>query len=150
MHTRIAMFVMTLAITAAGTLFAGQVYKWTDDEGNVYYSDTPVANAQRVAIDSRPTDPKQAPAETQARADAQAQKAEDASSAPQEPTQEELQAEARERAENCTKYKERQLQFAQSRRIYRMDEDGERVYYDEEEMAATRARVAEQVNEYCN
>ena len=144
------MFVMTLAITAAGTLFAGQVYKWTDDEGNVYYSDTPVANAQRVAIDSRPTDPKQAPAETQARADAQAQKAEDASSAPQEPTQEELQAEARERAENCTKYKERQLQFAQSRRIYRMDEDGERVYYDEEEMAATRARVAEQVNEYCN
>jgi hypothetical protein len=150
MHTRIAMFVMTLAITAAGTLFAGQVYKWTDDEGNVYYSDTPVANAQRVAIDSRPTDPKQAPAETQARADAQAQKAEDAASAPQEPTQEELQAEARERAENCTKYKERQLQFAQSRRIYRMDEDGERVYYDEEEMAATRARVAEQVNEYCN
>ena len=150
MHTRIAMFVTTLAITAAGTLFAGPVYKWTDDEGNVYYSDTPVANAQRVAIDSRPTDPKQAPAETQARADAQAQKAEDASSAPQEPTQEELQAEARERAENCTKYKERQLQFAQSRRIYRMDEDGERVYYDEEEMAATRARVAEQVNEYCN
>jgi hypothetical protein len=144
------MFVMTLAITAAGTLFAGQVYKWTDDEGNVYYSDTPVANAQSVAIDSRPTDPKQAPAETQARADAQAQKAEDAASAPQEPTQEELQAEARERAENCTKYKERQLQFAQSRRIYRMDEDGERVYYDEEEMAATRARVAEQVNEYCN
>jgi hypothetical protein len=150
MHIRIAMFVMTLAITAAGSVFADQVYKWTDDEGNVYYSDTPVANAQRVAIDSRPTDPKQAPGETRTRADAQAQEAEDAVSAPQEPTQEELQAEARERAENCTKYKERQLQFAQSRRIYRMDEDGERVYYDEEEMAATRARVAEQVNEYCN
>ena len=150
MHIRIAMFVTTLAITAAGTLFAGQVYKWTDDEGNVYYSDTPVANAQRVAIDSRPTAPKQAPAETPARTDAQAQKTEDAASAPQGPTQEELQAQARERAENCTKYKERQLQFAQSRRIYRMDEDGERVYYDEEEMAATRARVAEQVNEYCN
>lgn len=150
MHIRIAIFIMALAMAAAGTMFAGEVYKWTDDDGNVYYSDTPVANAERVEIDSRPTDPKRIQAETQARADAQAHIAEEAASAPQGPTQEELQAEARERAENCTKYQQRQVQFAQNRRIYRMDENGERVYYDEDEMAATRAKVAEQVTEYCN
>jgi len=148
MHIRIAIFVTVMA--AAGMLFAGDVYKWTDDDGNVYYSDTPVANAERVVVDSRPTDPKHIQAETQALADVRAQKAEEAANAPQGPTKEELQAEVQERAENCTKYQERQVQFTQNRRIYRMDENGERVYYDEDEMAAARARVAEQVDEFCN
>jgi len=31
-----------------------------------------------------------------------------------------------------------------------MDENGERVYYDEEEMAAARANVADMVAKYCN
>jgi hypothetical protein len=142
---------VTLALTlAASTLLASEIYKWTDENGNVHYSDLPTEDAQRVAIRSRPTDPSRVQAEVQARADMQAQRAEAEANAPQGPTEEELRAEAQDRADKCQMYKERQIQFTQNRRIYRMDDDGERVYYNEEEMAAARARVADLVNEYCN
>ena len=141
---------VALSFATTGTLYASDIYKWTDEDGNVHYSDTPTAGAEHLAIQSRPTDPAHIQAEAQARVDAQNLKAEEEADAPQGPTPEELQAEARERQEQCNKYTERQIQFTQNRRIYRMDEAGERVYYDEEEMQAARDDVADKVKEYCN
>ena len=141
---------LALSFATTGTLYASEIYKWTDEDGNVHYSDTPTADAEHVAIQSRPTDPAHIQAEAQARVDAQNLKAEEEADAPQGPTPEDLQAEAREREEQCNKYTERQTQFTRSRRIYRLDEDGERVYYDEEEMQVARDDVDDKVREYCN
>ena len=63
---------------------------------------------------------------------------------------EEQLAQARQREERCNKYRNRQIQFTESRRIYRMDENGERVYYNEEEMQAARTQVDDLVKEYCD
>jgi hypothetical protein len=141
---------LALSFATTGTLHASDIYKWTDEDGNVHYSDTPTEGAERLAIQSRPTDPAHIQAEAQARVDARNLSAEEAANAPQGPTPEELQAEAREREEQCNKYRDLQIQFTQNRRIYRMDEAGERVYYDEEEMQAARDDVADKVREYCN
>ena len=65
-------------------------------------------------------------------------------------TEEQIEAQERERAEKCTMYKERLQQFLTSRRLYREDESGERVYLDEKETLAARAEVQEQVLEYCD
>ena len=89
-------------------------------------------------------------AEAQARVDAQTLRAEEEANALQGPTPEELRAEARSRQEKCNKYRARQTRFTENRRIYRMDENGERVYYDEEEMQAARAGVDDLVEEYCS
>ena len=141
---------LALSFATTGTLYASEIYKWTDEDGNVHYSDTPTEGAEHLAIQSRPTDRTHVEAEVQARVDSQTLRAEEEANAPQGPTPEELQAEAREREEQCTKYRDRQTQFTRSRRIYRMDEAGERVYYDEEEMQAARDDVADKVREYCN
>ena len=146
----IAVFSIALSITATSTLFASDIFKWTDDDGNVHFSDRPTVGAERLAIPSRPTDPARIQAESQARVDSQTLRAEDEANAPQGPTPEELRAEARERADSCNKYRERQTQFTQNRRIYRLDENGERVYYDEDEMASARSGVDDLVNEYCD
>ena len=149
MQIKKTVFVFALSIAATGMLFAGEIYKWTDEEGNVHYSDRPIASAERVAIDSRPTDPARVQAEAQARVDDQALVAEQVASAPQGPTPEEQRAEAREREEKCNMYTDRQTRFTENRRIYRMDENGDRVYYDEEEMRVARARVDDLVEKYC-
>ena len=141
---------LALLFATTGPLYASDIYKSIDEDGNVHYSDTPTAGAEHLEIESRPTDPAHIQAEAQARVDAQNLKAEEEADAPQGPTPEELQAEARERQEQCNKYRDRQTQFTQNRRIYRMDEAGERVYYDEEEMQAARDDVADKVREYCN
>jgi hypothetical protein len=152
MQIKSILLVFALSIVATGTLYGNPIYKWSDEDGNVHYGDLPTgaAGEERLDIPSRPTDPARIQADARARADAQTQSAEEAANAPQGPSPDELRAVALEREEKCNMYRERQTQFLQNRRIYRMDENGERVYYDEEEMQAARDNMQDQVAEYCS
>ena len=152
MQIKITVIAFALTIAATSTLLASEIYRWTDEDGIVHFSDLPTgaAGEEHVAIYSRPTDPARIQAEAQARVDAQTLRAEEEANALQGPTPEELRAEARSRQEKCNKYRARQTRFTENRRIYRMDENGERVYYDEEEMQAARAGVDDLVEEYCS
>jgi hypothetical protein len=142
---------LMLAVTAADTAVAGDIFKWTDEDGNVHFEDRPVGqDPEKVAIRSRPTNSARVQASVQTRANAAAKTAEEeAAATPQGPSPEELQAQADARAEKCDKYREQLQRFVRSRRLYREDENGERVYLDEDEMQATRERTENQVQEYC-
>ena len=144
-------FALALVLISASATAVGQIYKWTDEEGNVQYGDKPVGeDTERVAIQSRRTNPERVQSQVQARADAAAKAAEEeAAAAPAGPTAEELQARLDERAKKCDTYRERLQRFVRSRRIYREDENGERVYMTEEEMQEAREKVEKQVQEYC-
>ena len=142
---------LVLAAFVTGTAAATEIYKWIDADGNVQYGDRP-SGAQsevRLQIASQPTDPARIQAQASARQEQQAAEREAAASAPQGPSEEELRAQARERAEKCTLYRERLEKFVQSRRQYREDANGERVYLDEDETRAARENVQRQVEEYC-
>ena len=140
-----------LTLFVASGALAGEIYKWTDAEGNVHYGDVPVdAQSERLAIKSKPTNSSRVQATTQARLDASAKQREEAAKLPAGPTPEELRAEAEQRAEQCTSSKTQLQKFLTSRRIYRMDDNGERVYMDEAEMQATREQAENRVEEYCN
>lgn len=140
---------ITLLVT--GTAFSSEIYKWTDEDGNVHFGDRPVGEApERLTIASSPTNrtavQEQNTARAEARADARQAKADAAAEAPSE---EELQTEAAERAKKCTTLRERMQKLVQSRRLYREDEAGERVYLDESETTAARADVEQQISKYC-
>jgi hypothetical protein len=143
--------VSMLALVAAHSAIAGDIYKWTDAEGNVHYGDRPAGEQpERVAVESQPTDPARIQAATQARADARTARSEAAAAAAASgPTPEQLKAEAAERAERCTSVKAQMQQLVTSRRLYREDENGERVYLDESETIAARERVENQISEFC-
>ncbi len=136
-------FAMMLAVSSAGMAFAGDIYKWTDEDGNVHYGDRPTAEASEepLAVGSEITDPPKVQANYKAKA---------AAIEPAEPTPEELRAQALEHEEKCATSKARLQKFLTSRRLYRQDENGERVYLDEDEILAARERVQSQVEEYCN
>ena len=146
--------VLLLALIAAGTATAGEIYKWTDEEGNVHFGDRPDGEEpEKVAIQSRSTDPARVQASVQARAAATARSAEEeaaAAAAQQGPTREELQAQADEKAEKCNTYRARLQKYVTSRRLFREDENGERVYLDESETQAAREKVENQVQKYCS
>ncbi len=55
-----------------------------------------------------------------------------------------------ERQEKCATYKARLQKFLISGRLFRADENGERVYLDEEETLAARERVQKRVEKYCS
>lgn len=141
---------MTLALSSAAV--AGDIYKWVDENGNVHYGDKPVSTqSERMAINSRPTDTTRVAAQTQARIQARTEAREaEAEAAANGPSEEELQAQAAERRQACERSRADMQRLVTSRRIYREDESGERVYLDESEMQATRQRVEDQISEFCS
>jgi len=152
MNIKATALALILAVTVTGTVSASEIYKWVDEDGGIHYGDRPTgaASEERLTVRSRPTDPEAVQSQVVARLNAQTTMAEAAANAPQGPSEEELRAEARERAEKCSTYRQRLEKFVHSRRLYREDENGERVYLDEDETLAARERVQNQVEEYCS
>lgn len=151
--TACALILSGIAVTVPASVSAAEVYKWTDAEGNVYFMDRPsgAPTEERLTISSERTNSSTVRANVQARNAARtAREEERAAARAEELSAEERRAAERERAEKCSTYKERLQQFLTSRRLYRQDENGERVYLDEEETLAARQQVQEQVVEYCN
>lgn len=138
---------LALALAVPAAVLANDIYKWVDANGVVHFGDVPAGNAtvEIVHISSQPTNPQAAQARRSARTEAPGE-----APAAEGLTKEELAAQERERAEKCTMYKQRLQQYLTSRRLYREDENGERVYLDEKETLAARADVQEKVLEYCN
>ena len=155
---KLAVMLMVFGSSLATGALAAEIYKWVDEDGNVHYGDRPTGEGvteqsqiERVAVTSRPTDAEQVQAGIDARLERQSVRA-DARAAreEEEKEQEALRAEAAERAEKCATYRERLQRFVQSRRLYRVDDSGERTYLDEGQMEEARTRVQQQVEEYCS
>ena len=49
---------MMFVVSASGITLANDIYKWTDEDGNVHYGDRPSGDSseERLAISSKPTD----------------------------------------------------------------------------------------------
>ena len=151
MQNKVLLITVAAALVTAGTAVAGEIYKWTDAEGNVHYEDRPSGNSviQRVAIASKNTDNAAVQARIAAQREARATEEQVSSEAPPEMSRQEIRAEQAKRQERCQQYRSRLETMLASQRLYREDDAGERVYLDENEIQAARSRVEEQIKEYC-
>ena len=140
------------ASLASGLAVAGEIYKWTDAEGNVHYEDRPTdptGTIERVNIVSRDTDNAAVQAQINARREARAVSDQVDSEATSEMTAEDIRREKEERAQKCAQYRERLESFLRSARLYREGEAGDREYLSDDEVLAARTRVEGQIKEYC-
>lgn len=150
MNYKLAIGVLVATIATVSLASASEIYKWTDEDGNVHYTDTPQGDpSERLDIQSRATDNITVAQQTQARLDRQTAHQEELANAPQGQTPEELRAEKQNRAEQCSMYQQRLTKYSQSRHLYKEGADGEREYLDEAEMATAHEKVQEQIKEYC-
>ena len=148
--------VVTLAASGvlfAGSVLAGEIYKYTDEDGNVSYVDRPTTdpNREHMGIISRPTDSAAVQANSQARLEAAREKY--AAGA------EEREDEKLTRRENREADAARQLQCEADRaqlatiegrrNLYRQDENGEPVYLTDDESDAARDNLRTRIQENC-
>jgi hypothetical protein len=150
-HDRLVLTVAAATLMASGMTVAGEIYKWTDDDGNVNYTDRPTDDVEleQLAVVSKDTDN----SAVQARLDAD-RRARDAarqvrSEAPPEMTKAEIQAEQKKRQVQCHTYRDRLEDFLRSQRLYQEDDAGDRHYLSADDVIAARSRVEEQIQEYC-
>ena len=88
MKTKPKLILISLSFVMAGAAYGGPIYKWTDEEGNVYFTDRPTgaATEERLEIESRPTNPATVQAQTQAWVDAAAEEELEPAADPQTPS----------------------------------------------------------------
>lgn len=142
-----------LAMTVGSGSMASEIYKWTDAEGNVHYEDRPTgsANEERMALSYRRTDVAAVEKRILSRVESQAARQEARTVAAEEAkSAEAAAAEAAEKQKKCESYRARLQTFVQSRRLYREDDNGERVYLDQQETQDARTRVEELIAENCS
>ncbi len=147
-----ALMVVAVAITLSAAALASDVYKYIDANGQVNYVDRPSGDPseQRLNIVSKPTNRSAVQARVQARLDTKNAAWKAAGNAPEQSTPEEARFEREKRQQNCKMYRDRLVQYVQSRRLYREDEQGKRVYLNDQELRAARERVEQQVQEHCD
>jgi len=152
MNKRTLIALTALALGAGSVAAASEIYRWTDDDGNVHYEDRPTgaATEERLDISYHRTDNDVVRQRVQARLDAQATRDEERSvAAAQEQEQAEKAAADEARQKKCESYRARLETYVQSRRLYRTDDNGERVYLDEQETEDARRKVEELIAENC-
>ncbi len=146
-------FLLTiLATLCASTALAGDIYRYTDENGNVIYVDRPTGNPGETRMDvySRNTDNAAVQASVQTRQDtANANTESDAAEDDAKLTRSEKRAIAAANQQQCQAYRTQLDTFVASRRLYREDESGERVYLSDTESQETRDRVQRLIEETC-
>ena len=151
MKYRLPITIACAALMASGLAVAGEIYKWTDENGNVHYEDRPVGKTdmEHVDVRTRNTDNPVVQARLDADREARAASRQVASEAPPKMTREEMRGEQQARQEKCQQYRSQLESFLRSQRLYKEDDAGEREYLSEDAIMAARSRVEGQIQEYC-
>lgn len=145
---------------------SAQTYKWVDSDGRVQYSDKPPPGNIKTEKLRDPARAASVPAASEGKGAAQKDAAKTAPKTAAEQDQafrkrqldaakgqaEEAkkQAEARDRAENCERAKAALANLAMGGRQMRIDEKGERVFLDDQQIVRETARAREEAAAMCN
>jgi hypothetical protein len=151
MFRKILIACTVAALGFSGAVLSGEIYKWTDDDGNVHYEDRPIGDeVERMDIQSRSTNNSSVQASIDARreretnrAEARSKRSEDADSASDE------KVAADDRAVKCQKSRARMERYLQARRLYNEDDAGERVYLGDSEIMKAREKAQAEIQKHC-
>lgn len=167
---RHASFLLLLALLAA--LPAQAQWKWRDANGVTQYSDLPPpqgtpekdilqrpANAQRKAVIIQPVGAAAsaaaaaasaaAPKPAASRPDAAEQKRQEEERQARQKDEQEKQRMAEQRRENCSRAQENLRSLQSGNRITKVNEQGQRVFLDEAQLASETARVRQLIASEC-
>ncbi len=141
-----------LTIAVSTGVFADEIYRWTDEDGNVHYEDRPSGapseerlqfsynRTNTAAVDKRVQNYRDA---TNTRREAKAE------AAAEKRTAAENRAAAEEKLAQCQSYRARLKTMLEARRVYREGASGEREYLDETARAEARSKAEELIKETC-
>jgi hypothetical protein len=152
MNRKNLLLTLAVASTLCTSALASDIYRYTDDHGNVVYLDRPTGDpdGERLSIASEPTDRGAVQARLQVRqerTEAAALKKQERDDADLTLTEERNAAAAMQK--QCEGYRTQYTTLSNSRRVYRTDENGERVYLDGDQSREALNKLQALINENC-
>lgn len=141
-----------LAISISAGAMADDIYRWTDDEGHVYYEDRPsgAPNEERLRFSYNRTNSTAVQKRVQTQRDLTATRRDaKAEVAAGKQTAAENRAAAEAKLARCHDYRAKLKQMLESPRVYRQNDVGERMYLDDIQRAEARSKTEELIKETC-
>jgi len=156
-HMKLALIASLLGCLISQSLPAQQVYKWVDEKGKIHFSDKPMSqNAETITIKQQPRiggggAPETAghtsgPGSTEKLLNAYSQRR-------QLKQQQEAQEKARQQKlaaqqKQCDQLRNH-LVRSEGRRLYDVNDKGEKVYLSDAEIEASRNKLQSDLNKHC-
>jgi hypothetical protein len=147
------LLVVSGILMLAASANAAEIYRWTDADGNVHFGDRPASgvDVERMNLVSRATDPGRVQASIDARLERESELDESRQARLEKKAEAEKgRMEAEKRARTCQENRSRLRSYNESRRLYREDENGERVYLDDTQRKEAEDKVRDLIDEYCS
>ena len=148
--------ILVLVLSAAAlttSAFAGEIYKYVDEQGNVHYVDRPTGESgeERLGITYSGTSSAAVTAQVKHRRDYM-ETLDEARGERESRREAEAQAraETEARAAKCQESRARLESYLQAHRLYRQDEAGEREYLDDQQILEARRKAEEAIQEHCS
>jgi hypothetical protein len=152
MLQKTVLLLATAALGCSSAVLSGEIYKWTDNNGNVHYEDRPLGEeVQRVAIISSNTDNSAVQASIESRRERESARAEARTKrGEEEKAAADAKAEAEQRTVKCQESRARMESYLQARRLYNENAAGEREYLDDDGIMKAREKAQAQIQKYCD
>jgi len=131
---------------------ADELYKTVDANGQVSYSDHPLSQAsQRISIEVRPANATEAARLSRQQNATEAQLEQRALDAQQDANEQARKsAQLAQQQQRCNAARSRYATFAAGGRLFKLDDQGNRVYYSDEEIEQQRAQTKAAMDAACN
>ena len=126
-----------------------QVYKWVDERGTTHYGERPPQGSKAQELEQHLANPDPAPG----KADQPNWKEKDLEFRGRRIETEQAEAKRKQREDAqrqaCNQARDQLAQIKLARRLYRLDDKGERVFQSDEERSASIARQEQLVSQRC-
>ena len=133
-----------------------EIYKWVDKDGNVQFGDKPEKGVEAEEVEIKEASPAAADPEARKRMEYQEKLLKVMEEERKQQNEEKRVAREKEEKEktlrkrNCAEARDYKRTLDASGPIYKLDEEGNRVYLSEEENRAERQRAVELVRKWCD
>jgi len=137
-------------LLCGGASAQAEIYRWVDNSGQVHYAD------RQQGAKSRPIKPYSTPDATQPAPQQRMEKTRRLLNAYRLERQQKREQKAEQKAEkekrikNCNRARDDVRRYNAYRRIYNLDQDGNRVYLSDQERVSLLQRSQEKVAQWCS
>ena len=140
-----------LTIIFASSLSHAEIYRWTDENGKVHFSDKPAGNkVEKLNIKEKPTLPDARQSrEDRKRKTQQYLRARKEERAEIEKQEKEKKRLAQEKKDKCGEAKYEYREIIEAGAVYFRNKDGTRDYLGEDRRAAEELRAKKEVKKWC-
>ncbi len=126
------------------------IYKWTDENGNIHFGDRPVnqSKATELIYDTESRAGITNSSGHNKERDRMAKELE-SDRKERQSNREERRVVQKKKQKRCARARDKLLQYQQSRRIYKLKSDGERVYLDDKQRQSTMRKLNKAIAKNC-